>query len=570
MKKLLFSGLSRLRVRLAVIVAIALAPAGVLAIVQAVEAVESASRAQLATIEARALATVDARRATLLQAREASRIGANSVQKEMADTGSCKRSLDTLIADSPWATGAAVFDAAGNAVCGTSGAVNIADTPGWQTFIENPRYVLTAARAGRTTGKQVLMAYRPLASPVGDAFALGSSVAVDYLNDVSPMDAADINIAVETTMIDRSGGSVDVIDEAALGWLPTDRAVLQSYGDRKITLADSTGKQRTYFVSAIAPGRLWAVTSIEVPTFTTIVFTAGTLSILAPVLIWAIAVAVAYFAIDALVTRHVASLRRAAMRIGEGDLDAPIEQYEDAPTEIRELGGSVRAMRDKIHDREKELRTTLDLQHRLLLEVHHRVKNNLQTISSMINLESGRVRDVAGRTLMDTIQSRIHSLAMVHQNLYAAESLEEVALDQLTRDIAEHLEDSLGPSGQTSIRSLELDNVTAPPTLATPVALFLSEALSNAFKHAPTPADIEIELRRTESEFTVRVSNRLGPDTRDDERIKGLGFQLMKGFAKQIAGSFEAGVRGGRFEVCLTSPITTGAALFSVRTQTAS
>lgn len=550
------------------IVAIALAPAGVLAIVQAADAVRSASRSQFEIIEARALATVDARRAALVEIRESIRVTAVNLQREMTDTGQCDESLDELRLTSPWLRAAVVFDRNGHASCGSSTDVDISDTESWQDFIQNPRYTMSAARTGRLSGKQVLIAYRAFEKPVADAVALGASIDVSYLNGISPLDTEDLQVQARFTMIDVSGRSITEDEDIAAEWLPVDRLSLQSYGDRQLEMEDAEGKTRIFYVSAIAPGQLWAVTGVKAPSFWTAFSAYATLSVLAPILIWIIAIGVAYFAIDTLVTRHIAALRRAAMRIGEGDLNAPVGRFADAPSEIKALGRSIRGMRDKIADREEELQATLELQHRLLLEVHHRVKNNLQTISSMINLESGRVQDPNGKVVMEAIQSRIHSLAMVHQNLYAAERLEEVSLDQLTRDIAEHLEDSLGPVDETSITALRLEEVTAPPILATPIALFLSEALGNAFKHAALPPDIQIDLTRADETFSITVSNRLGEQANTGETTKGLGLSLMKGFSKQIAGELVIETQGDRFSVSLTSPLPNPETnLFSVRSR---
>jgi len=381
----------------------------------------------------------------------------------------------------------------------------------------------------------------------------------DQFEGISAVSNANINVA----LIDKEGTVISADDIGDASWLPTNRSDFHIFGDRQITTVDSTGAFRSYFVFSLAEGHLWAVVNSEPASFLDNVLSVAGLSILAPIAIWLIAVIVAYFAIDILVTRHVAELRRAAVRIGAGNLDVPLHGMADAPSEIRALGASITAMGQKIGDREAELKATLEVQRRLLLEIHHRVKNNLQTISSLMNLEGARVKSAEGRAVISTIQARIHSLAMVHQNLYAAENLEEVALDQLTRDIASHLEESLAPEGEENTTAVELEPLVAPTVLATPIALFMSEALGNAFKHAAQPPDIRLSLRQEGGLICLSVSNAVKADA--PEEREGLGSDLMRGFAKQLGGVFEAKVDEGRFFVSLKVPQNRDTSLFSVR-----
>ncbi len=545
------------------IIALALAPAGVLAVVQAVNAVGVLSEQETELFEIQALSAIDAERALLIEIRQVLRTAANAAET-VADAGeSCLPQFKRLKAEYQWLLNASIFDRNGAATCSTDTLIDVGDQPGWRAFSRNPIYTLSAVRTGQQTGKRILLGYYPFTTPEDDAFAVGMSIDVARFNAIASVDGGNLEVA----LLDREGEVITANDDDGADWLPEDRSILKLFGDRRIQASDATGVKRNYFVSALVPGQLWAVVNNRPQTFAKSLYSVAGLSVVAPIAIWLIAVAVAYFAIDLLVTRYIGALRRAAVKIGDGDLSTPIGDFEEAPSEVRSLGASIRAMRDKIADREAELTQTLDLQRRLLLEIHHRVKNNLQTISSLMNLESARITSEETREVIEAIQGRIYSLAMVHQNLYAAESLEEVALDQLTRDIASHLEDSLAPEGEASITAMELEPLVAPTILATPVSLFLSEALGNAFKHSGTPSDIKLSLGRVDDLFILSVSNSLPDQPMETEGgPSGLGLELMQGFAKQVGGAFASGVdQDGRFAATLSVPADRGNALFSVR-----
>ncbi|QIE55694.1 sensor histidine kinase [Pikeienuella piscinae] len=556
-----FIGLGRLRSRLAVIIAAALAPAGVLAVVQGLNALDVAADRRSDQFEARTLAAVDDVRAALVEVRQTARIAAAAVQAELIESGGCGRTFRSLAEDHDWLSGALVLNRDGEAVCGANVPFDMTDDPDWRAFTADPRYFIVNSRPDDAMTKPFIAALSPLPRWDADAFALMIRIDSHYLNRLTQRDPD----ARDLLLLDRSGKAFFAAQNGPVDWLPNDRALFMPYSTRSFDELDSTGARRTYFVTALEPGQVWAVSAMEKPKLGAVMLGPEGRALFVPLALWLIAVAVAYFAIDALVTRHVGALRRTAVRIGRGELDAPIGDYEDAPSEVRSFAEAIEAMANNLSERDAKLRETLDVQRRLLLEVHHRVKNNLQTISSLMNLESRRARDPQSLKAIRVIQDRIHSLAMVHQNLYAAENLEEVALDQLVLDISSHLAASLGPSGPKEHIRTSLENVFVPTLIATPVALFISEALGNAFKHGGTTPRVDIELTSEEGSFSIAVRNRVTGRTGDEAEGDGLGVRLMQGFAKQIGGKLEFTETADAYEARLSGPVAPPPALFRVR-----
>ncbi|MEL6211600.1 MAG: sensor histidine kinase, partial [Pseudomonadota bacterium] len=174
------------------------------------------------------------------------------------------------------------------------------------------------------------------------------------------------------------------------------------------------------------------------------------------------------------------------------------------------------------------------------------------------------------------VQDRIHGLALVHQNLYSAERLDHVALDQLARDVALYLGQSFNAPASELDFEFQLEEVTVDAATATPAALFLTEAVSNVFKHAVMPrgrVKVVIGLRRENGEFALSVCNPVLPamaqassaNVAAPDEPSGLGTRLMTSFAQQLAGSFERREEGGTFIVTLRAPLGEERARFSIR-----
>lgn len=567
-----FAAFSRLRVRLALIVALALAPVGVLAFIQALNGLKASAASRDAEFQALSLSAIDRERETLAEIRQAVKAAALTMQSSPELIGNCGEVFARLAEENPWMTSAVLVSPEGVTTCGAEPALSVAETEHWRRFRARRDFTISGAQTGRVSGKRIFAAYHPFPDPGGGVAAVAVGVDLDYFGtlarDGRPADSTAILGVDSSVMLANAGSEGETGSEA---WLPEDRSTLRVFGDRAVRAAGADGVQRVYFTSALEPGQLWAVTARVTPGLGDLARSPEATALLIPILLWCIAVGVTYFAIDLLVSRHIERLRAAAFRIGQGDLETSVGDFEDAPRELRALGHSIKAMAARLAGRDARLQETLETQRQLLLEVHHRVKNNLQTISSLMNLELRRAQDGETRTALRQIQDRIHALALVHQNLYAAENVERIALDQLVGDICRHLETSLAPRGYASRIETDLAPVVVDTLMATPVALFLSEAVGNAYKHADRAAPgLGVTLRGGETEISISVANRTGAarDRREDE-AGGLGTRLMTGFAKQLGGRLETESDETSHRVTLTAPVTPREGLFSIRKATA-
>ncbi len=190
----------------------------------------------------------------------------------------------------------------------------------------------------------------------------------------------------------------------------------------------------------------------------------------------------------------------------------------------------------------------------LLNEIHHRVKNNLQVITSLLNLQSGRARDPAVRALINESRDRVQAMALIHQLLFERRDWSLVRLGPYLRRLGDLLSSTYG-RGRIALE-VDADEVELDVQRAVPCGLLVNELVTNAFKHAfpgEQNGTIRIELRRegdAEAKLSVSDTGQGLPEELDIERIESLGMQLIPLLAEQVHGTLrvEPGP-GARFEL---------------------
>ena len=268
-----------------------------------------------------------------------------------------------------------------------------------------------------------------------------------------------------------------------------------------------------------------------------------------PIVTWLVVLAVAWFGIDRLVMRPILQLRRAGAAFAEGHRDARADGLGEAPTEIRQLGRTMNVMADRLADREDDLQRALEEQKNLLRELHHRVKNNLQVITSLVNLQIRGAKTSDEERALRAVQDRIYALAAVHDNLHKGGSHGRLRLDRLLPEIIDHLRRGRLPQSGPINVTCELDPIETTTERAVALALLLCEAVSDALGRGPARADagsITVRLSRTTNgavDFTVACDDPsaglCAPEPDSLER------QLVAAFARQLRGQMSLETTAG-------------------------
>jgi PAS domain S-box-containing protein len=182
----------------------------------------------------------------------------------------------------------------------------------------------------------------------------------------------------------------------------------------------------------------------------------------------------------------------------------------------------------------------------LLKEIHHRVKNNLQVISSLFYLQADRTPNETVRRLLDESRGRIQTIALIHDKLYRSEQLAFIDFGDYLRDLTSSLTSAIGKPNVT-VR-VDAKGVCLDIDRALPTALIVNELVSNSIRHAfPSGRDgeVRISVMQTEGLLSLEVADDgIGfPDDLDFRHVTTLGLQLVSTLAKQMGAEVEL-VRG--------------------------
>jgi two-component sensor histidine kinase len=270
--------------------------------------------------------------------------------------------------------------------------------------------------------------------------------------------------------------------------------------------------------------------------------------LLLPIAAFALALACVWVAADRVVVRWLAYLDRIAAIYARGRFTVRPLQAERAPPEVRALAHTLDIMAEAIAGRDQALRDNLAQKDALMREIHHRVKNNLQVITSLLNMQQRALSDPAARDAISATRQRIGALALIYRALYEGADLKRVDLRAFLEElIAQVLAGDAGqhPAFRTD---LEADELVVDPDKLAPIALFAVEALSNARKHAfgPQGGALHVRFALRGEEGVLEISDE-GGKGEPPELTEGVGRTLMTAFARQLRGRAEvaANARGG-------------------------
>jgi two-component sensor histidine kinase len=247
------------------------------------------------------------------------------------------------------------------------------------------------------------------------------------------------------------------------------------------------------------------------------------------------------------VVRWIAYLQRIAAIYARGRFTVHPVKAADAPPEFRDLAVTLDAMASTILARDADLKDSLIQKDHLMREIHHRVKNNLQVISSLLNMQQRSLADPAARAAMSDTRQRIGALALIYRALYEGPDLKRVDLRDFLDELIAQLVTS-EPSRAPIQTELVLDPLIIDPDRLAPLALFAVEAITNAKKHGLGATGgilrVTFTVRAERAELSIDDP---GASARKPEVGQGVGRTLMTAFARQLRGevSFCANAGGG-------------------------
>jgi len=186
----------------------------------------------------------------------------------------------------------------------------------------------------------------------------------------------------------------------------------------------------------------------------------------------------------------------------------------------------------------------------LLKEIHHRVKNNLQIVSSLLSLQSQYVNEPGSVELFKESQSRIISMALIHEKLYQTGDLTRINLSEYANELIGDLFRSYSVNTHLMKYQIESKNILLDINTAIPCGLIINELVTNSIKHAfpdNRSGEIKIDIQCQDGNCILKIAdNGIGfPDDLDINDVKTLGLQLVTSLTKQLDGTIKLDREGG-------------------------
>lgn len=217
-------------------------------------------------------------------------------------------------------------------------------------------------------------------------------------------------------------------------------------------------------------------------------------------------------------------------------------------------------VRQERRQMEEQIRANLREKEVLLKEVHHRAKNNLQLIDSLLSMQARRTVDPATREVLANCQSRLHSMALIHQLLYQSEFLAEIDFANYVRVLVGELHSSQAVPLKATRLEIDIEDISLNLETAVPSGLLINELVTNALKYAfpdGREGTIRIAFKSLHGSHLLSVcDDGVGlPEDMDSTRIRTLGLRLVQILAEQLKGHVEFSASGRGTGVSVTFPI---------------
>ena len=373
----------------------------------------------------------------------------------------------------------------------------------------------------------------------------GAMVAVIPLSSLEP-DVSDRSLPAgsEAALTDGDGRLLTATniaaftlsgDEGLNGWV--DRARSNASGIFEAKGAD--GRRRVYAGAALAGRDVYALLSAPAPGLWSWARLNPVGALFMPLLTWFIAFSAVMLVSERIVVRWLDYLERVAAIYARGRFSVRPVQAINAPAEIRVLARTLDELAESIAARDSALTASLAEKDALMREIHHRVKNNLQIISSLLSMQQRALTDPASKAAVGDTRQRISALALIYRTLYQSDDLRYADARIFLTELVGQLVASETGRGQLVTSSVEADSLVVDPDKLAPLALWLVEAVTNAQKHAFAGRGGDLKVRfRVEGETSVLEVQDDGPGVSETFRA-GVGRTLMGAFAKQLRGEVE-------------------------------
>src|ERR1700761_1627219 len=527
-----------LRRRLQAIITFALLPVVLVSIFQGV----ARARLDIANVHDRLIQSAKSAAVgdeNLLAAAEQVLRAVGSLSEVRGMNGNCDGVLSDTLIGVRYFSNLPRIDDTGRVACSAMAlarGLNVRDYAVFQAAQKTDSMTVSNELVSKVTGQPVIGAMLALHKPDG-SFDGTVAIALDVHWIDYMLRAANLPKGAVVAVYDRSGKVIATNDKdvgAAIARSAlaagTDPADVESAVDSKGELwqfGNAALIGNTIFVAfGEGQNRLFGPTYLHVG-----------LDFALPILMIGFAWFAIWLAADRQVTQWINYLRRIAAAYRSGHY-AIRPDLAEAPAEFKLLGDAMSEMAEGIQDRDRRLRENVDMKTTLIKEIHHRVKNNLQIVMSLLSIQANQVKDPGAREALMQAQTRINALALVHRILNELENQSTLDLKQLLEELSRQIAEGMGETDHVRI-DVDVPHMVVNSGIAVALALFTVEALTNIYKHAyPRRASgtIKVSLKPdAPGKLRLTIADD-GVGFEMDETGKSVGSRLIRTFGAQLGG----------------------------------
>jgi two-component sensor histidine kinase len=272
--------------------------------------------------------------------------------------------------------------------------------------------------------------------------------------------------------------------------------------------------------------------------------------ILLPVLMCIAAAIIGWLIVDRLLLRPLARMQEAVAAYQPGDRQLDLPSISSPAREIGELGSAFNQVTQTVARHEAELEAAIERQTRLVREVHHRVKNNLQVVASLLNLHARGAPNEQVSAAYASIQRRVDALAVVHRNHYAELEVNRgVALRSLVSELASNLRATAPASASSMTIALHLEPLYVTQDVAVSIAFLITEIVEFAMLTAAPTVVITLESQSDKVARLTIGSPSLKGGTDYDPNLFERFDRIVTGLSRQLRSAMERDLERGRYSL---------------------
>ncbi len=537
---------------------LALLPAAIVSVVQGLDRIQRDNEDVRALLVQTARATASDEQNLLASAEQILRAHANQPDVRQASPA-CDGALANALLGLSFFPNIMRLDAEGNVVCSAlpHEPLNFSDRDWWQAAQRTTGFFVSEPDYETLTRSIVIGGVLPLRNADG-AFDGTLNIALDVQWLDFMLQARQLPQGAVAALFNQAGSLITATNQDEASEIFRG-GVLPELSNQLLTGTGHGGETWSYAVAPLSGSNTYLGFAMPNSVLFRTTYIHVATDLLLPALMLGLASVAIWIATDRLVLRWIVYLRRMAVAYSRGHYAIRPTILNRAPSEFRTLGDALTNMASAVDERDRSLRDAVAQKSNLIREIHHRVKNNLQIVMSLLSLQAGQLKDQAAKDALRETQIRVNALALVHRILHELENVHLVDISELLTDLVRQVHEGFGAAHRDV--ALELDILPRQMTsdLAVPLTLFTVEALTNAFKHAfPEESgggNIRVSLKAVDG-ASLRLAiedNGLGLNTR--KTGTSIGSRLMRAFSAQVNGTSNINARdGGGTSVTLVFP----------------